>query len=143
MSRYTPEEYEALMRRGNVREVGQTAALRILDPQAPKPSKYKNKRTEEFDSEREAARCQELELLQKAGAIRNLRRQVSFDLHAQSEKPTKPVGRFIADFTYEEWEADIQFWRPIVEDSKGMRTDLYKWKRTHFKRQYGISIRET
>ncbi len=98
--------------------------------------KYRSRKTEVggvvFDSQREARRYQELLLLEKAGAIRDLQRQVKFVLiPAQFElqerfgkdgKPLKPRKRclerecaYIADFVY--WDDGL-----VVEDVKGFRT---------------------
>lgn len=105
-------------------------------------SKYGAKKTKvdgiTFDSKREAARYQELCLLQKAGEIRNLKLQVSFPLHAEGGEL---VGHYLADFTYDEWDGEQ--WRSVVEDVKGFATELYRWKARHMKGQYDIAIRET
>ena len=41
-----------------------------------------------------------------------------------------------ADFVY------IENGRKVVEDAKGVRTQLYQWKRRHFEIQYGMPITE-
>ena len=54
------------------------------------------------------------------------------------------IGEYRADFTYQEPAKPPQTgWVHIVEDSKGYRNDLYRWKRKHVAAQYGIEIRET
>lgn len=94
-----------------------------------------------FDSKREARRYQELKLMERAGAIRDLRRQVryelipAFDVDGKHYRPTC----YIADFTY----IDAKTGKEVVEDVKGMRTDVYKLKAKLFAYKYGVSILET
>lgn len=119
-------------------------------------NKYKNKKITidglTFDSKREAKRYQELRLLEKAGAIRDLRTQVKFVLiPAQREpdiigpkggkKPGKLLERecaYIADFVYRDTATD----KTEVEDTKGMRTKDYIIKRKLMLERYKIRIRE-
>lgn len=107
-----------------------------------KRPKYGNIRTVingvAFDSKREARRWQELQLLEKAGEIRHLERQMRFPLHAA--RSGEQIGCYVADHTYEERSSGG--WQMVVEDSKGVRTELYKWKRRHMKAEHGIEIRE-
>jgi dsDNA-binding SOS-regulon protein len=107
-------------------------------------SKYRNVKTVvdgiTFDSKKEAQRYHELKLMEKAGKIRYLRTQVAFHLTAGRENTS--VGMYIADFCYEESHLG-EHWNPVVEDCKGMRTALYKWKAKHMKAEHGITIRET
>ena len=114
-------------------------------------SKYGNKRTNGFQSKREAKRAAALELLQKAGMISGLRTQVPFELAPsvviQGRK--RPPLRYFADFVYEELErvADdlglANYKRHlIVEDAKGHVTDSYRIKRHLMKSVHGIDIRE-
>ena len=97
----------------------------------PKKSKYKNIRVQYngkwFDSKKEMRRFQQLELLQCAGKIKNLCCQVTYDL-----LPTTRIGgqtqrktTYTADFVYWDIEKDCE----VIEDAKGMRTDVYKIKR--------------
>lgn len=117
-------------------------------------TKYHNKKTtvngEVFDSKKEAKRCGELLLLQKAGAISDLERQVKFVLiPAQREADTVgPRGgikkgnllekecAYIADFVY--WEGG----KMVVEDTKGFRTADYIIKRKLMLHVFGIKIKE-
>lgn len=109
-------------------------------------SKYNSKKTvvdgQTFDSKKEANRYQELLLLEKAGVIKNLSRQVKFVLiPSQRDENGKVVERecsYKADFTYEE-EGGI---KTVVEDVKGYRTKDYIIKRKLLLYQYGIRIRE-
>lgn len=107
-------------------------------------NKYHNKKTcykgEAFDSEREKNRYIELLLLQRAGKIRDLQRQVRFELIPTQKKDgekTEAKCSYIADFVY------IKDGQMVVEDSKGFKTDVYKIKRKLMIEKYGIWIKET
>jgi predicted DNA-binding transcriptional regulator len=104
-------------------------------------SKYKNIPTiqegERFDSKREAARYKQLQFLEKANLIRDLKRQVEFKLEVAGQLITK----YRADFTYEEYKHSE--WLKVVEDSKGALTPIYRLKRKLMKAIHGIEIRET
>jgi hypothetical protein len=91
-----------------------------------------------FDSKREAQRYHELKLMEKAGQIMNLRLQPEFALRAWQNGNSPIVGTYIADFSY----LDILTNNRIVEDVKGFKTPLYRWKKKHVEAQYGIQIRE-
>src|SRR4051794_11332320 len=79
-------------------------------------SKYGNRKTpldgHVFDSAREARRWSELRLLERAGLIRGLERQVSYPLVVNGVK----VCEYRADFRYTEGG------QVVVEDAKGYRT---------------------
>lgn len=99
-----------------------------------------------FDSGRELKRWQELELMQSAGAITCLRRQVAFVLAESVTLPDengkqrkKPDMRYVADFVY----CDSGISREIVEDSKSphLRKDpLFRAKLHLMKLRYGIEV---
>lgn len=121
-------------------------------------SKYGSKKVHRdgvvYDSRSEARRGAELALLQRAGEIRNLRRQVPYELIPVQREPDtigargavnagkvieKAVG-YVADFVYEEKTTDG--WQEVVEDVKGFRTHDYIIKRKLMLWRYGIRIRE-
>jgi hypothetical protein len=87
-----------------------------------------------FPSKREADRYQELRLLEQQGLIEELRLQFRFPLEVKETL----IGHWVADFTY----TDAETGALVVEDAKGVRTELYRWKRRHFEAQYGLQIRE-
>lgn len=122
--RLTEEQYAALQGR-NV-------------PRAAKAPKFGNvpvKRDgEKFDSKLESRRAQDLQLMEKAGEIRDLRFHVSFPLLVADEM----IGSYEADAVY----FDTRLNRKVVEDSKGVRTPLFRWKARHFKAQFGYAITE-
>lgn len=94
-----------------------------------------------FDSKKEAARYQELKALQAAGEIRDLTLQARFPLYVypfgDHTNPIK-VGAYVCDFAY-----TTKGGVDAIEDVKGMKTPLYRWKKKHVEAQYGITIRET
>ncbi len=124
-------------------------------------NKYGSKKVEidgiVFDSKREAKRFQELLLLERAGAIQGLNRQVKFVLipeqrEATNEiytkgmkkgcfKPGKLLERecaYIADFVY----FDHGLGKIVVEDTKGFQTKDYIIKRKLMLFRHGIQIKE-
>ena len=74
--------------------------------QKQKNSKYNNAKTVvdgiEFDSEKESIRYAELKMLEKAGAIQDLKFQVPFILQPAFYKNGKRIQaiKYVADFTY-------------------------------------------
>jgi hypothetical protein len=107
--------------------------------------KYRNKKTVldgiTFDSMREANRWRELCLLQKAGHIRDLERQVSFELAPgvkfAGAKRAQPPLRLIVDFRY----TDLKACAVILEDAKGIETQVSRVKRHLLKAQRGLEVR--
>ena len=103
-----------------------------------------------FDSRKEYRRFCELSLLQRAGAITDLQRQVEFVLiPAQREPDTIGVCggvkkgktlelavKYVADFVYRENG------KTIVEDTKGFKTKDYIIKRKLMLWVHGIRIKE-
>ena len=88
-----------------------------------------------FDSQREHRRWCELKLLQRAGKITNLRRQVDYELIPKRGKLR--AIRFVADFVYE------KDGKCVVEDSKGYRNRLYMLKWRLMEWIHGIEVLET
>ena len=88
-----------------------------------------------FDSKAEAARWQELQLLERAGEITELERQVEYEL-VPKQKGERAV-KYIADFRYKDHEGNT-----VVEDTKGVKTPVYILKRKLMLRVHGIRIRE-
>lgn len=109
-------------------------------------SKYRNRKVTTpdgtFDSVKEFSRWQELKLLERAGEICELRRQVPFVLiPAQRDVDGQLIereARYIADFAYREKRG----YRLVVEDTKGVRTPAYVLKRKMMLYRLGIRIRE-
>ena len=99
-------------------------------------SKYKNEKTQVdmyvFDSAKEAQRYRELKLLEKAKQISNLELQPRFLLQDSFRKNGKTYRKieYVADFKY------IENGRLIVEDVKGLQTDVFKIKHKLFEKKY-------
>jgi hypothetical protein len=94
--------------------------------------KYHNKKVvrdgETFDSVKEYHHWIELCLMEKAGLISDLQRQVKYVLIPSQKEGKKTIERecsYKADFVY----TDNETGETVVEDVKGMRTEVYKIKR--------------
>jgi hypothetical protein len=97
-------------------------------------TKYGAKKTQvgevTFDSKKEAQRFMELQLLERAGEISNLRRQVKFELMGQHRPLYTRTGRkmkYTADFAYVEDGVEV------IEECKGA------WTRD-FEVRYAVAI---
>ena len=115
---------------------------------------------EVFDSKKEYQRYCMLKLMERAGKVKNLRRQVTFELIPAQREPStevykagpqkglpkpgaiieKPV-KYVADFVYEDEHGKL-----VVEDAKGLKKgaayDLFVIKRKLMLERHGIRIRE-
>lgn len=99
-------------------------------------SKYNNQKVQidmvVLDSKLEAERYKELKLLERAKVIKNLKLQVPFLLQESFRKNGKTYKKieYRADFVYEENG------KTIVEDTKGIKTDVFKIKQKLFEYKY-------
>lgn len=121
-------------------------------------NKYHNKKVsvggEVFDSKKELRRYNELLLLQRAGEISDLKRQVEYELlpnqYEIKEQYSKSGKRlkdkrillerrvcYVADFVYKTRDGET-----VVEDTKGIKTDKYILKRKMMLFFHGIRIKE-
>lgn len=121
-------------------------------------NKYHNKKVsvggEVFDSKKELRRYNELLLLQRAGEISDLKRQVEYELipnqYEIKEQYSKSGKRlkdkrvllerrvcYVADFVYKTKDGET-----VVEDTKGIKTDKYILKRKMMLFFHGIRIKE-
>lgn len=108
-------------------------------------SKYGNRKVvyagDTFDSQRELDRFIELRLLERAGKISNLRRQVRYTLIPSQRGEDGRIKErecvYIADFVYTSENGS-----EAVEDTKGFRTAEYIIKRKLMLWVHGISIKE-
>ena len=129
--RMTEAEYSALIHR-----------QAIASYQAPKPSKYGNKKIEIdgiwFSSKKEGSRYRQLKIMEAAGQITDLQLQHSFELAPAViiGGKKKPALRYVSDFTY------LREGVHVVEDTKGFLTDVYKIKRHLMKTVLNIEIEE-
>lgn len=108
-------------------------------------SKYGNRKTTvdgvTYDSAKEARRGAELRLMQRAGLIQDLARQVRYTLIPAQRRNGKVVERaatYTADFVY------TQNGETVVEDVKSpaTRTQVYKLKKKLMLWEYGIEVKE-
>ena len=104
-------------------------------------NKYHAQKSGGYASRKEHRRANELRLMQRAGLISNLREQVPYELiPTQRGADGKVIERacsYVADFVYTD-----QHGNTIVEDTKGMRTDVYLIKRKLMLHVHGIRIFE-
>ena len=106
-----------------------------------------------FDSKKEANRWCELRLMERAGVITGLERQVKFVLIPAQYERCERFGKngkrledarrcvekevsYVADFTY------YENGKLVVEDTKGFRTKDYIIKRKLMRYVHGIAIKE-
>ena len=89
-----------------------------------------------FDSHKEYNRWCELKLMQRAGRISDLRRQVKFELIPKQDG--ERACNYIADFVYRDDKGNT-----VVEDCKGMKTEVYRLKKKLFQYRYDMKIKET
>lgn len=123
-------------------------------------AKYNNKKItvdgETFDSRREYLRYRELLLLERAGRINGLQRQVRYELvppqYESVARYSEKTGHrlkdgkklvehgvyYVADFVY-----TLKDGATVVEDTKGFKTDEYIIKRKLMLKEHGIKILET
>ena len=95
-----------------------------------------------FDSKKEAERYRVLKSMQELGIISDLQLQQKFILIPAQRIEGKLIERecsYYADFCY----VDNETGRTIVEDTKGVKTEVYKIKRKLMLWRYGIQIKET
>jgi hypothetical protein len=108
-----------------------------------------------FDSRKEANRWEELLLIERSGEIKDLQRQVEFELipsqtetyerYAKDGRRLKDGVRvleracvYVADFTY----VNVKTGERVVEDTKGVPTKDYIIKRKLMLWRLGIRIHE-
>lgn len=94
-----------------------------------------------FDSKREYKRWCELQVLERAGKIADLDRQVKFELIPSQRVDGKVVERpvyYVADFVY----VDTATSKKVAEDSKGFKTRDYVIKRKLMLWVHGLHVKE-
>lgn len=104
-----------------------------------KGNKYNAVKTEMggvvFDSKKEANRYRELELLERAGKIKELERQKRFILQDgfinNKKERVRPIS-YIADFFY----YDVKLKQYVVMDAKGVETEVFRIKKKLFEKRY-------
>ena len=107
-------------------------------------NKYHNRKIvregETYDSVKEYRRAKELELLEKSGVIKDLKRQVRFEIipsqRGEDGKVAERAVTYVADFVY------FEDGKLVVEDTKGYRTKDYIIKRKLMLYMHGVRIKE-
>jgi hypothetical protein len=89
-----------------------------------------------FDSKWEAERYGQLASMQMAGVIKDLQRQIKYDIIVNDQK----ICRYIADFVYTLINEDGSK-EEIVEDAKGVQTTDFVIKKKLMKAIYNINIK--
>lgn len=102
-------------------------------------SKFNNRKTWTadgllMDSAAEATRYEELRLQQQAGVIANLEHHHRYPLSINGLL----IAYYEADFDYD----DLERGSHVVEDVKGVKTDVYQLKKKMLRALYGIEIVE-
>ena len=88
-----------------------------------------------FDSKWEAQRWGELQAMERGGLVRDLERQVKYDIVVNGEK----ICRYIADFRYKMVDDDGST-KEVVEDAKGFETADFKIKKKLMKAVHQIDL---
>ena len=104
-----------------------------------KSNKYGARKTTfmgiKFDSKWEAERWGELSAMQRAGVVKDLERQVRYNLVINDQK----ICAYVADFQYKLIDEN-GFEKEIVEDAKGVETAEFKLKKKMMKAILGIDV---
>lgn len=104
-----------------------------------KRNKYGAKKTTvdgiTFDSKWEAQRWGELQAMERGGLVRDLERQVKYDIVVNGEK----ICRYIADFRYKIVDDDGGE-KEVVEDAKGFETADFKIKKKLMRAVHQIDL---
>ena len=103
-------------------------------------TKYRSRKTVingiTFASKLEAERYQQLRMLQRSGDIRDLVLQPEFQIfrgYVDPETGAKVKSRYyVADFQY----TDVEGHKVIVEDTKGIETDVFRLKWDYVRSEY-------
>ena len=101
-------------------------------------TKYHSKKTVvdgiTFDSQKESKRYIVLKQLERQGTIKGLKLQPRFELLPSFKKNGKTYRKceYVADFSY----FNVATGEHIVEDVKGLKTEVYKLKRKIFEYKY-------
>lgn len=117
----------------------------VLNEKPKKRDKYNTTRVEVIGidgvvrklSKKEAKRFYELRMLQELGEISDLKQQVRYVLLTSEIKGRQGELAYIADFVY------MRGGKEVVEDTKGMKTQIYLRKKRLMLKIHGIEILES
>lgn len=96
---------------------------------------FRTKKYKGSDSKTEYHRLQELKLLERAGEIKHLQEQVSFELQPSfktNQGKTIRKMEYTPDFVY----YDFKLKGVVAEESKGFKTESYKMRAKLFQYKY-------
>lgn len=91
-----------------------------------------------FASAREARRFCELKILERVGKITDLVLQPRFQIVVNEQK----VCTYVADYSYREVLNQDVAGPIVIEDAKGVRTEVYKLKKRLMKAVHNIEVVE-
>jgi hypothetical protein len=97
--------------------------------------KYRNKKTNGFDSKKEANRAAELQVLADRAIIANFQIKPRFELIPKQDG--ERAVHYVADFSYHTLDG-----KHVVEDTKGFKTKDYIIKRKLMLFRHGIKVAE-
>lgn len=110
-----------------------------------KESKYHNKRVTvdgiTFQSVKEASRWQELRMLERAGKITGLNRQLRIEVVPKTK--LHRARYYLADFVYFDKEQGKMIYEDVKGYRKGVAYQLFTLKRDILYWRHGIEIKET
>lgn len=91
-----------------------------------------------FHSKRESEAWQYLKIRERAGEIKDLKRQVPFELYGSTKDGsiTQLICRYVADFQY----FDVKKNQTVIADSKGVKTALFILRSKMMKASHGIDV---
>ena len=105
-----------------------------------KYNKYNAKKTEfmgyKFDSKWEAERYGQLSSMALAGVVKDLQRQVKYEIVVNNYKICNYIADFVYTFVHENGKEE-----KIVEDAKGVQTPDFKLKMKLVKALFDIDIK--
>ena len=111
----------------------------------PGYSKYGNRKTVvdgiTFDSRKEASRYQELRLMERAGEIVGLVRQVRIELVPKTK--LHKARFYVCDFVYFDKAQNKTIYEDVKGYKKGLAYQLFTLKRDILYWRHGIEIKET
>lgn len=115
----------------------------MVDIDEAKPRKYQERKTEidgiTFDSAAEARRYVHLKMLEAAGEIKDIEIQPKWELQPSFKRGKRTIRAitYRADFRYTE----VATGESVVEDVKGMETEVFRLKAKMLLYQYDIEVK--
>ena len=93
-----------------------------------------------FDSQKEAERWCELRLMERAGLIRSLDRQIRFEIVPKTDKFR--AMHYIADFCYRDTKTGEWIYEDVKGLKKGLAYTLFRLKIAIVYWRYGVEVKE-